>query len=195
MTGNPLIHRGLTVWLKWGSLGLGGLLFTVFGTVTPAFAASRADGASLTKQGTPCRSGDLTTEEIDPCLLVDLANELLSKLTPSTAGHLRNVAEGFDLERSLRVQQALLREDLIWQNRGFTDRQIDLMVFLAVALTLDKAAGLEIELLRSLEDSSDPEVRRRLERVRQYRRQAITFLSRVAPGLENLRDYELRFYF
>jgi hypothetical protein len=76
---------------------------------------------------------------VDPCPFLEQAHGLVPRLTPSATEYLQKVAAGFDPERSLRVQQALLREDLIWQSRGFSRRQIDLMVFISVALSLEEA--------------------------------------------------------
>ena len=195
MLHNPLCCNRLTVWLRRRALGLLALHFTIFGAFATSFAADRADSLPLADPEAPCWSGDFTTDEIDPCAVREQAHDLISRLEPSSVAHLQKVAKGFDLERSLRVQQSLLREDLIWQNRGFTARQIDLMVFVAVALTVERAARVEIELRQSLNDNSEPKQRRRFERVQEYRQQAVDFLDRVSPNLENLREYELKFFF
>ena len=188
MSGNLLCRGGVAVWLKREAWGLFTLLFTVFGAFAPLSAVDRPEEV-------PCWSGDFTTEGIDSCALLEQAQRLLSRLEPSSAAHLRSLASGFDPERSLRIQQALLREDLIWQNRGFTSRQVDLMVFVAVALSVQGATELEIELQDTLEDSSDSKLKRRLERIRLYKQQALAFLDRISPDLKNVREYELKFYF
>lgn len=195
MLHNPLYCSRLDLMWSRGALGLLTLYFTIFGASATSFAADRADSLPLGDREAPCWRGDFTPDEIDSCALREQAKGLISRLEPSSVAHLQSLAKGFDLERSLRVQQSLLREDLIWQNRGFTARQIDLMVFVAVALSVEKAVQLEIELRPSLKDGSDPKQRRRLERIQEYRQQAVDFLDRISPNLENLREYELKFFF
>jgi hypothetical protein len=176
-------------------VGLPIFLFTFFGAFAPLVAVDRPDTLPLAKQEAPCWSGDFATDEIDSCALLEQALGFLSRLESSSAAHLRKLASGFDPERSLRIQQALLREDLIWQNRGYSARQLDLMVFIAVALTVQSATEREIELRSSGEDGADPKMKRRLERIQQYKHEAIAFLDRISPDLENVREYELKFYF
>jgi len=105
------------------------------------------------------------------------------------------VAHDFDVERNLRIQQALFREDLIWQARGFTERQIDLMVYIAVALSFDRAGRLVEELRLSLGQKQDPRLEQRIDAVNLYRAQALLLLSQVSTRLQNLPDNELKFYF
>ena len=124
------------------------------------------------------------------------AHELLSRLPRSTQEYLESVAAAFHPERSLSVQQALFREELIWQNRGLTDRQLDLMVFVSVALSLDAAADQAAKLCRSLEEKKDdPSLHKHVANVTQYRSQALTLLAELSPRLMNVADYELRLYF
>ena len=135
-------------------------------------------------------------DERDADASIRHAHELLSRLPRSTQEYLENVATAFQTGRSLSVQQALFREDLIWQNRGLTDRQIDLIVFVSVALSLDAAADQAAKLCRSLEEKRDePSLQKRAANVTQYRSQALTLLAELSPGLSNVADHELRFYF
>jgi hypothetical protein len=162
------------------------------------FAVAHASETKLGSDANPtrrCLSVQSSVDGVDPCPLLDQAYSLLSRLMPPTASRLRMVAYNFDLERNLRIQQALFREDLIWQDRGYTDRQIDLMVFLAVALSLDRAGALVFEIGRALEEEHDPQLERRRESVNQYRAQAVLFLDQISSRLQDLRDDEIGFYF
>jgi hypothetical protein len=133
--------------------------------------------------------------QVDPCPFLDQAHGLVPRLTPSATEYLEKVAAGFDPERSLRVQQALLREDLIWQSRGFSRRQIDLMVFISVALSLEEAEEQVSELRRSFQKDGDPKDQRRIERIDLYRSQAVTLLEQLSASLRSVPESELRFYF
>jgi len=190
--------------LKSGWLGaLGRRRWALAGiTVITIFCAPSALlHASETKLGNDesaihhCLSGQSSVDGIDPCPLLNRAYSLLSRLMPPTASRLRTVAYHFDVERNLRIQEALFREDLIWQDRGYTDRQIDLMVFLVVALSLDRAADLAFDLRRTLQEQYDPQIARRHESINQYRAHAVAFLDRVSSRLVDMRDEEMKFYF
>jgi hypothetical protein len=159
-------------------------LFTFLGTwVNPPHAiALGADANALGK-------GD------DAYPLIEEAHRFLSRLVPSTATHLRLVAAEFDLERNLRIQQALFREDLQWLNRGYSQKQMDLMVFIAVALSLEKAGEVKTALRSSLDDNLDPSVMSRLKAVELYQSQAVAMLRRLSRELENMPNRELRFHY
>jgi len=133
--------------------------------------------------------------QIDPCPFLEQAHGLVPRLTRSATAYLQKVAQGFDLERSLRVQQALLREDLVWQSRGFSRRQLDLMVFISVALSLEQADGRLSELRQLFVESGDPKDQRRMERIDRYRSQAVALLAQLSTSLRSVRESELRFYF
>lgn len=167
-------------------------LFTIFG-MSPA--TEGADGALSSDVNTPCLGGDLLPTGVDPCLLREQAQHLVSKLAPATAESLQNISAEFELERSLRIQQALFREDLNWMQRGYSARQIDLMVFIAVALSLERAKELAVELRQVMEEKPEPTIARRLGSVVLYQTQALTMLHRLSRELENVRDYELKFYY
>ena len=88
-----------------------------------------------------------------------------------------------------------MREDLVWQSRGFSRRQLDLMVFISVALSLEQADGRLSELRQSFVESGDPKDQRRMEKIDMYRSQAVAFLAQLSTSLRSVRDSELRFYF
>lgn len=169
------------------TVGLALTLFTFFGTwMNPP----RVIGSSATL-GEDAK----TLGEDDPYTLIEEAHRFLSRLLPSTASNLRRVAVEFDLERNLRVQQALFREDLVWLNRGYSPRQMDLMVFVAVALSLESAGEVESELHRSLEGDLDPKVMRRLKAVSLYQSQAVQMLHRLSRDLESIPKQEFGFHY
>ena len=95
----------------------------------------------------------------------------------------------------MRVQEALFREDLVWLKRGYTERQLDLIVFLALALSLDQADDRLAVLCSSSENRDGWEMKRRTARIDLYRIQARTVLERLSTRLLNLDDHELTFFF
>ena len=153
------------------------------------------DPSDLPAKSGPCSLREPLASQTDPCPFLEQAHGFVPRLTRSATAYLQKVAEGFDPERSLRVQQALLREDLVWQSRGFSRRQIDLMVFISVALSLEEADGRLSELRQSFLDSGDPKDQRRMERIDVYRSQAVALLEQLSTPLRNVRENELRFYF
>lgn len=193
MTAKRLNCKGFT----WSgcvraTVGFAVILFTLFGMLPPA---ESADGAGTSDVNTPCLGGELSPSGADPCLLRKQAQDFVSKLAPGTAESLQKISAEFDLERNLRIQQALFREDLNWMQRGYSDRQIDLMVFVAVALSLERAKELEVELREAMKEKPESNIARRLESVVLYQSQALTMLHRMSQDLENVRDYELKFYY
>lgn len=133
-------------------------------------------------------------------LLIKQAHGILDRFTDSATDYMEKTASGFDIERSLRVQQHLFREDLVWQTRGFSSRQIDAMVFVTVALSLEsaisEAESLSNELAESIEMTSERSKKeRRLEELKSYKIQATILLEKLSPKLRNISDSEIRFYF
>jgi hypothetical protein len=177
------------------AVGLALALVTFFGTWT---GLPLVHGTGVTLEGdvkTPCWNGSHIEDGIDPRPLIEKAHVLLSRLQPATAANLRGVAAEFDLERNLRIQQALFREDLVWMNRGYSARQMDLMIFVTVALSLESAGKLESELRRSLNQNLDPKVMRRLKAIDLYMSQAVALLQRLSRELDDIPNHELRFYY
>ena len=164
------------------------------GTLTPGSPGGE-DASDLPTKARRCGLQEPLASQIDPCPFLEQAHGLVPRLTRSATAYLQKVAQGFDPERSLRVQQALLREDLVWQSRGFSRRQIDLMVFISVALSLERADGRLSELRQSFLESGDPKDQRRIERIDMYRSQAVGLLARLSTSLQSVRESELRFYF
>ena len=163
-------------------------LFTIFGIAALPHLSYAADKA-------PCWNIDLGPTGVDLCSVLEQARDFMSRLKPSTADNLEKISEEFELERSLRIQQALFREDLNWLNRGYSTRQIDVMVFIAVALSLERAMDLTVELRRAYESTADPKSKARLEAVVLYQAQALSLLHGLSRQLEKVPDYELKFYF
>ena len=157
-------------------------------------AAKKNVGNDSTKAAR-CRYEEPIPSTIDLCPLLERAHQVLPRLTSSAAEYLQRVAAGFDPERSLRVQQGLLREDLQWQSRGFTRRQMDLMVFVSVALSLDAAEVRVAELRRKLQDGGDSKAPSRIESVNLYRSQALDLLEQLSTSLGSLSNYDLSFRF
>ena len=180
-------RAGSVVLVILGSLVACGVL------ATPLRGAVTANEASA--DGMVCRMQAPLANPIDPCPLLEQANTLMPKLTRSAAEYARKVAAGFDPERSLRIQEALLREDLTWLSRGFSRQQMDLMVFVSVALSLQQADARSVELRDSFAANGDPNDQVRLQRIDLYRSEALHLLEELSSPLRGLSDNDLRFYF
>ncbi len=130
---------------------------------------------------------------VDPCSLFERARSLQDSLTHAANRYAKELADGLDVERSLRVQEGLLREHLVWQNDHLTARQVDLLVFVSVAVSLDRAEERAAELGREFHENNDREAKRRLENVELYAAQAWTLLGELSSSLANLRKSDLDF--
>ena len=183
-----LVCRCLAARRRIVTVGLALTLFTFFGTWMNS-PRVLCWSATLGEDAKTPGGGD------DPYPLIEEAHRLLSQLLPSTASNLRRVGGEFDLERNLRIQEALFREDLLWLNRGYSPKQMDLMVFVAVALSLENAGEVESELRDSLEADLDPKVMRRLKAVDFYRAQAVQLLQRLSRELDSIPKGEFAFHY
>jgi hypothetical protein len=114
-------------------------------------------------------------------------------MEPSTAEHLRVAAVEFDVERSMRVQQALFREDLVWMRRGYSQQQLDVMVFVAIALSLELSVEREATLRDEFVENPEPKTMKRLQNIVRYQTQAVDLLARLAPQLRQVPERVLAF--
>jgi late competence protein required for DNA uptake (superfamily II DNA/RNA helicase) len=78
----------------------------------------------------------------------------------------------------------LVREHLQWQYEDLTKRQVDALVYAAVAKRLEKTREELTSLRRELENKDDAAKRRRLESIELFRSQALTLLVRISDELE-----------
>jgi hypothetical protein len=145
--------------------------------------------------GIVCRLQAPLANPIDPCPLLEQANTLMPRLTRSAAEYARKLSAGFDPERSLRIQEALLREDLVWLNSGLSTHQMDLMVFVSVALSLEQADARAVELRDSFAANGDPNDQVRLKRIDLYRSEALQLLDELSGSVRTISDSELRIHF
>jgi hypothetical protein len=123
--------------------------------------------------------------------LLAQAGTLRGRLPTATTDYLKGAADGIKLDRPLRVQEQLFRDDLSWQNRGFSKKQADLMVFVIVALSLRR---VEVEVTK-LKERDDPWARSRIGRISIYKYQAFVLLDKLSEGLKDLSPSEFSFYF
>jgi hypothetical protein len=131
-------------------------------------------------------------EGMDPCGLLSQARDLLGRSPKSVENDVRELAAGMGIERSLLIQERLLREHLAWLDDSLTDKQLDLMVFLTLAVSLDRAQEKTIELHQALEAKDDSELEGRLQNVELYRSQALSLLNELSLSLKDISDRELR---
>jgi hypothetical protein len=148
-------------------------------------------GKDSVRSDSACWFGPIP-EGMDPCGLLSQAGGLLGRLPKPVGNDVHELAAGLDIERSLRIQQRLLREHLAWLDDGLTEKQLDLVVFLAVALSLDRAQGKTIELHQALEVKADPKLEQSLHNVELYRSQALSLLTELSRSLKDISDRELK---
>jgi hypothetical protein len=123
-------------------------------------------------------------EGVDPCKLINKGKSLVSEMGFKAERLVRELATGLDVGRSLRVQEGLVREHLQWQYEDLTKRQVDALVYAAVAKRLEKTREELTSLRRELENKDDAAKRRRLESIELFRSQALTLLVRISDELE-----------
>jgi hypothetical protein len=73
---------------------------------------------------------------------------------------------------------------LQWQYEDLTNRQVDALVYAAVAERLETTREELTSLRRELESKDDADKRRRLESIELFRSQALTLLVRLSGELE-----------
>ncbi len=146
---------------------------------------------------TPCLNEYVPILETDPdpCPLLEQVHTFQPKLPKSASAYLTKAAHGFDPTRRLSVQHRLFRDDLVWQGRGFSDKQLDLMVFITVGLSLELADGQLTELKEKYQKSGNPEDLLKMDKVRIYCIDAVNLLDRLSPKLKDLPLASLRIYF
>ena len=199
MPSNPLTSLRLTVPSRCRKAALlilcAAVAYGVLPTPMQAAGSWPKDASGVSTDGTICRFRAPLATPIDPCPFLEQAYGFIPRLSHSAADYARKVAEGFDPERSLRIQQALLREDLLWQSRGFSRRQMDLMVFVSVALSLQRTDAQLVELRRAFEQKGDAKDQQRIRRIDLYQSEALDLLEELSASLQSVPDSELRFHF
>jgi hypothetical protein len=129
---------------------------------------------------------------MDPCGLLSQARDLLGRSPKAVENDINEMAAGMDVERSLLIQEGLLREHLAWLDDDLTGKQLDVMVFLTLAASLDRAQEKTVKLLQALEVRDDSELEGRLQKVELYCSQALSILTALSSGLKDVSDRELR---
>lgn len=147
------------------------------------FLFASVAAAGMDTAASSCWEGPVP-EGVDPCKLINKGKDLTSSMGQQAEGLVRELATGLDVGRSLRVQEGLVREHLLWQYDDLTKRQVDALVYAAVAERLGKTGEEMSVLRRELEKEDDPDKRRLLEGIELFRSQALTLLVRLSGELE-----------
>ena len=87
------------------------------------------------------------------------------------------------------IQPKLLREDLHWMQRGYSNRQMDFIVAVVLELGLEKAHK---ELAIAMDD---PELNNRIQSIESFILLGNVEIKRRKRDLLPMRDYELKFYY
>jgi len=124
-----------------------------------------------------------------------ILDDLFDRLPESSQRNIELLGEGFEERVPPKLQIRLLRQDIEWQNRGFSDRQVRLIS----ALALYRAIGNAEEELAPLmhidgAELSDTQRTRKRELI-SFIAVATLFVEDEAKALENMKDYELTFLY
>ncbi len=126
-------------------------------------------------------------------------DELFNTMIPSTQVHIKSLATGFDPIRKARIQFGLLKDDIVWENRGFSDRQISLIAVFALHGAISDAEA-KIESLGKKAEEDE-------ENAKKYEDQIYTignFIEGAKKIIERekeefkfgeMPDWMLKFYF
>jgi hypothetical protein len=177
---------------KWFAKGVVFALAFSGAISIPSLHAS--GGGDNVRGDVSCWFGPLP-EGLDPCGLLAEARDLLGRLPQPVENDVNELAAGLDIERSLPIQQRLLREHLAWLDDGLTEKQLGLMVFLTVAVSLDRAQEQVIAFHEALEVEAEPKLEQRLRNVELYRRQSLLLLTELSRELKDISDRELKLRF
>jgi len=184
-------------WARVGilTLAIGSFSLGSVGVEEPPTTPAPEKAAAARDPGTCSSSSTLLAPGEDPCPLLAQAHGILGKLHPSASNYVKSISCEFNLEGNLGIQQELLREDLVWQQKGFEPRQLDALVFVSVALAFEDAEHLLQELDQRLEQKADAHLEARRERVSLFRTQAFALLQEFSARLKDVSDSELQFRF
>ena len=147
------------------------------------FLFASVDLAGTDTAASSCWEGPVP-EGVDPCKLINKGKNLVSSMGSQVERLVRELAAGLDVGRSLRIQEGLVREHLLWQYEDLTKRQVNALVYAAVAERLGKTREEMTALRRELDNEDDADKRRRLESIELFRAQALTLLVRLSDELE-----------
>lgn len=111
------------------------------------------------------------------------------QLYPATWDSLQKISKEFEITHSAVVQAALFEEDLNWMQRGYSDRQVDFMVAVALQLAVNRA----MKEFEAMDD--DPKLKATRKRIGGFIFFGTAEIDRRREDLDNLRDYELLFYY
>ena len=77
--------------------------------------------------------------------------------------------------------------------RGYSQQQLDLMVFVAIALSLERSVEREAALRDEFVQSPEPKTMKRLQNIVRYQTQALALLDRLALQLRQVPERVLAF--
>lgn len=118
-------------------------------------------------------------------------DRLYDRLSEASQQSIERLGAGFEARVPPKLQIRLLRQDLEWQQRGYSARQMRLIS----ALALYKAAATaeqELEDLMAINEPSDKD-RARISELTNFIVVAVPFVEDEAEALEDMKEYELMF--
>ena len=104
------------------------------------------------------------------------------------------LGKGFKYANPPKRQVLLLQDDLRWQRRGYSERQVRLVSILALYKAVGNAEQLAAQLLEVDEDERTQEQQRKLNRLESFILTGAAYVDYEAEKLKDMRKDELTFY-
>jgi hypothetical protein len=118
---------------------------------------------------------------------------LLKQMPTNTAKNIKKAGYLMDCTRNPRIMAALFKEDLEWMARGYSERQMNLIIAIALEFAIQNAKDLlnDTEALDKVNGNRE----RVVERLKTFIDLAPLEIERRREGLDNMKSYELKFYY
>ena len=117
---------------------------------------------------------------------LDRAEAIKERMRPTAQVAAEKMGREVSLWRPYGIQMELLKEDLVWLNRGYTPRQIMIVQAVVLGEALTRAAKAAKE--------PDEEQANHLSAIMLYRKSGLLLLEKILEGLGEVKDGEVRFH-
>lgn len=115
--------------------------------------------------------------------------EYFDQMREATVESLKKMGSEVVVTNNPKIQAQLLKEDLIWMQKGYSDRQMDFIVAVVLQLGLEKAYT-ELEKVKD-----DLEKEKIKERIELFIILGEPEVERIKESVLPMKDYELNFYY
>lgn len=117
---------------------------------------------------------------------LDAALAIKERMWPTSRIAAEKMGREVSLWRPYEIQMELLKEDLVWLNRGYTERQIAIIQAVVLCEALVRAA-------HAAKEPSEEE-QKHLTAIGTYRKSGVTLLEKILKELGEVSDSEMRFH-